>query len=107
MSASHRVTGILIGAPVYLFGIAYATAPTLGLALDSASVAASMAALPLVAKLAIKTTVAFPFVYHCINGVRHITWDTTKFLNMPGVYATGYTVLGLTAAATGYLAFAV
>lgn len=107
MSGLNRITGLLIAAPVYLFGMTYAVAPTLGVAMDSASIAASFAALPVAAKVAVKLTAATPFVYHSLNGMRHLVWDSARFMHIPGVYKTGYVVVGLTAAATGYLAFGI
>lgn len=42
-----------------------------------------------------KFILAFPFSYHFCNGIRHLIWDLGKFLNLQGVYTTGYTMLGL------------
>lgn len=38
--------------------------------------AAAFGSLPVAAKVGIKTIVAFPFAFHSINGIRHLTWDT-------------------------------
>ena len=84
----------------YLFALGYLAAPYLGWHLESATLAAAFGALPLAAKLGIKAAVAAPFSFHCWNGVRHLVWDTGRFLDLKGVYATGYTVLGLTALTT-------
>lgn len=84
----------------YLFALGYLASPYLGWHLESATLAAAFGALPFAAKLGIKTAVAAPFSFHCWNGVRHLVWDTGKFLDLKGVYATGYTVLGLTAVTT-------
>jgi succinate dehydrogenase / fumarate reductase, cytochrome b subunit len=38
--------------------------------------------------------------YHLCNGIRHLFWDTTHALELPQVYAGGWTVLVATAALT-------
>ena len=35
-------------------------------------------------------------VYHLLNGLRHLLWDTGRAMDIPSVYRTGYTVLVLT-----------
>lgn len=44
---------------------------------------------------AIKFILAFPFTYHFWNGIRHLLWDTGKFLTIREVYITGYIMLFL------------
>ncbi|KAA8900728.1 hypothetical protein FN846DRAFT_958072 [Sphaerosporella brunnea] len=105
MSSANRITGVLLSGTVYLFGISYAVAPWLGLHLESATIAAAVAALPVAVKLAIKATFATPFAFHCFNGVRHLIWDTAKELTIKGVYRTGYVVLASSAFAVTYLTF--
>lgn len=39
-------------------------------------------------------------VYHLLNGLRHLLWDTGRAMDIPGVYRTGYTVLVLTVVLT-------
>jgi len=104
MSAAHRVTGVALGAAFYAGAISYLALPALGYNFDTASVVAAAAALPVAAKVGIKATVAFPFVFHCLNGVRHLVWDTGRFLTLKGVYQTGYAVLGGSTLASLYLA---
>ena len=38
--------------------------------------------------------------YHLCNGVRHLWWDTGQGLDLPAVYASGWTVLAATAILT-------
>jgi succinate dehydrogenase (ubiquinone) cytochrome b560 subunit len=90
---------------VYLFGAAYVVAPLAGMHIESASLAAGMAALPFAAKLAIKGMLAVPFAFHALNGVRHLIWDTGRQLTIDGVYRTGYVVLGLSSVSSIYLMF--
>jgi succinate dehydrogenase (ubiquinone) cytochrome b560 subunit len=61
---------------VYVFGAAYLVSPLFGWHLDVVSMAAAFGALPVIAKVGIKTFIAAPFTFHCINGVRHLVWDT-------------------------------
>lgn len=59
-----------------MFGAAYLVAPVFGWHLDVNTMAAVFGALPWIAKFSLKSLVAFPFSYHSINGLRHLTWDT-------------------------------
>lgn len=104
-SAANRVTGAAISGGVYVFALAYLASPALGLHVESASIAAAFGALPVAAKVGIKGMLALPFTYHSWNGIRHLVWDTGNALDMRGVYASGYAVLGLTTLSTAYLAF--
>lgn len=38
--------------------------------------------------------------YHLCNGIRHLCWDTGQGLELPAVYASGWTVLAGTAVLT-------
>ncbi|KAF8448316.1 succinate dehydrogenase cytochrome b560 subunit [Terfezia claveryi] len=100
LSGLNRIAGVTLSGGTYLFALGYLASPYLGWHLESATLAAAFGVLPLAAKLGIKTVVAAPFSFHCWNGIRHLVWDTGRFLDLKGVYATGYTVLGLTALTT-------
>ncbi|KLJ05528.1 succinate dehydrogenase (ubiquinone) cytochrome b560 subunit, partial [Blastomyces silverae] len=69
LSILHRNTGLLVSGGFYLFFAAYLASPWLGGHIDSASLAASFGALPVAAKVLLKTTVALPFTFHSFNGV--------------------------------------
>jgi succinate dehydrogenase (ubiquinone) cytochrome b560 subunit len=60
--------------------------------------AATFGALPLVAKVLLKTTLALPFTYHSFNGIRHLVWDTGRAMTNPAIIKTGWTVVGLSVA---------
>jgi succinate dehydrogenase (ubiquinone) cytochrome b560 subunit len=75
--------------------IAYAVGPLVGLGFDTATITSTLATVPVAAKFAGKVLVAYPFTFHAFNGIRHLLWDTARGLTLKGVYATGYTVLGL------------
>ncbi|KAL7266902.1 hypothetical protein RUND412_010531 [Rhizina undulata] len=104
MSGLNRITGGIAAAAIYGFFAAYAVSPLFGWHLDSATLAASFGSSPVAAKVGLKALYALPFTYHSWNGVRHLLWDTGRFLDLTGVYRTGYAVLALTAVSTVYLA---
>jgi succinate dehydrogenase (ubiquinone) cytochrome b560 subunit len=56
----------------YVGALSYLALPALGYNFDTSAIVASVASLPVIAKVGIKTTVAFPFVFHCLNGIRHL-----------------------------------
>ncbi|KAG0033465.1 cytochrome b subunit of succinate dehydrogenase, Sdh3p [Podila clonocystis] len=97
MSASHRATGGAVAVGFYAGAIGYAVLPMFGLGFDAATVTSVIATLPVAAKVTGKLLIAFPFTFHCFNGLRHLLWDTTRAMTMKGVYTTGYAVLGLSA----------
>lgn len=90
---------------MYLFSTAYLASPMLGWHLDSATVAAAFGALPFLAKFSLKTVMTFPFVYHCMNGVRHLMWDLGRGITNQQVIKSGWTVVGLSTLSTLILAF--
>ncbi|KAG1146382.1 hypothetical protein G6F37_004735 [Rhizopus arrhizus] len=105
LSGAHRVTGAAVGGAFYLSALAYLAAPALGAPIDSASIISAAAAAPVAAKVIAKTTVAAPFVFHSLNGIRHLVWDIGKCLDIKSVYTTGYAVLAGTAVGSLYLGF--
>jgi len=78
-----------------VFGAAYLVSPLFGWHLDVPTMAAAFGSLPVAAKVGLKTAIALPFVFHSINGVRHLTWDTGLALSNKQVIVTGWTVVGL------------
>jgi len=88
----------------YLFYMGYAAAPYLGWELTSASIAATVAAWPVAAKVLLKGAVAFPFAFHSFNGLRHLYMDVgAGFMNKQFILS-GWVVFGLSAVGTLYLA---
>ncbi|KAF4466603.1 mitochondrial succinate dehydrogenase subunit C [Fusarium albosuccineum] len=77
-SAWNRITGCTLSGTMYAFMAAYLVAPLAGLHLESASVAAAFGGLPLVVKGGVKFALGFPFVYHLINGSKHLLYDLGK-----------------------------
>ncbi|KAF9438464.1 cytochrome b subunit of succinate dehydrogenase, Sdh3p [Entomortierella beljakovae] len=97
MSGFHRAAGGAVAVGFYAGAMAYAVGPLFGLGFDAATVTSAIATVPYAAKVAGKFIIAYPFTFHSFNGIRHLIWDTTTGLTLKGVYATGYTVLGLSA----------
>lgn len=80
-------------------------APYLGWHVETAVLAASFAAWPVLLQVAAKFTVAWPFLFHSFNGVRHLVWDTASMITNNKVKQTGWFVLGLTTLSSLALAF--
>ncbi|KAJ9617010.1 hypothetical protein H2200_000731 [Cladophialophora chaetospira] len=94
-SALNRITGATLSGVIYAYGALYLVSPLFGWHLESASLAAAFASWPIIAKVLVKASVAFPFTYHSFNGLRHLVWDTgAAFTNKQVIY-TGWTVVGL------------
>ncbi|KAF2087584.1 succinate dehydrogenase cytochrome b560 subunit [Saccharata proteae CBS 121410] len=94
-SITHRLTGAVLSGGFYVFFAAYLVAPLTGWHLESQSLAAAFGALPFAAKVGIKSTLAWPFVYHSLNGVRHLVWDMGMWFKNKQVQQTGWAVVGL------------
>ncbi|KAI8832222.1 hypothetical protein BJ741DRAFT_614739 [Chytriomyces cf. hyalinus JEL632] len=64
----------------------------------SAAAAAYITAFPWIVKFVAKSAISFPMAYHTFNGFRHLLWDTANkySFSLPGVYSTGYAVIGAT-----------
>ncbi|KAJ5223431.1 hypothetical protein N7468_007973 [Penicillium chermesinum] len=105
MSSLHRISGISLSGPLYLWATAYLASPLFGWHLESASMVAAFGALPVAAKILIKTILALPFTYHSMNGIRHLTWDLGIGFTNPTIIKTGWTVVGLSVTSALALAF--
>ncbi|KAL1957033.1 hypothetical protein VTO42DRAFT_6410 [Malbranchea cinnamomea] len=103
-SSLNRITGVALAGGLYIFSMAYLVSPLFGWHLESASLAAAFGALPLLAKIPLKFTLALPFTYHSYNGVRHLIWDLGKQITNKQVIKSGWTVVGLTVASSLALA---
>jgi len=43
----------------------------------------------------VKFGLAFPFMFHFANGIRHLAWDLGKGFELKELYTSGYAVLGV------------
>ncbi|KAI1847165.1 hypothetical protein JX265_011841 [Neoarthrinium moseri] len=73
-----RITGSIFSGGLYVFAASYLVAPLMGWHLESASLAAAFGALPVAVKGGLKFLLAWPFTFHSINGIRHLTYDFAK-----------------------------
>lgn len=98
MSILHRATGVALafgGLAFVLWLLALAAGPE-----SFAAAQAILASLP--GRLALLAFSA-ALIYHLLNGIRHMSWDAGKGLDIPSVYRSGYAVWGLTVALTAGL----
>ncbi len=104
-SALNRITGSILSGSFYAYFALYLTAPLLGWNVGSMTVAAAFGAWPLLAKVLLKFSLAFPFTYHSLNGVRHLVWDLGMQMRNQQVAFTGWLVVGLSLVGSAVLAF--
>lgn len=92
LSITHRMTGMALSGYAGVLGIGCLVLPhdfsyymTMieGLHLSSPTL------------MALKFILAFPATYHTVNGVRHLLWDTGRFLKISEVYSTGWAMVGV------------
>ncbi|TFY78594.1 hypothetical protein EWM64_g5419 [Hericium alpestre] len=96
-SIFNRVTGAALSVLLYGFSLAYLVAPSI---FSSQNVIETVKALPTSVKIAGKTLLALPFTFHSFNGLRHLAWDSGRFLTLSSAYNTGYAVIGATVVST-------
>lgn len=74
-SAWTRITGCFLSGGAYLYFTGYLAAPLLGWHLESASLASAFASMPWIVNGGVKFLLGFPFVFHFINGIKHLVYD--------------------------------
>ncbi|KAI1751582.1 succinate dehydrogenase cytochrome b subunit [Xylaria castorea] len=89
-----RITGGGFTAALYVFSISYLAAPLTGWHLESASLAAAAAGLPLAVKGGLKFLLTWPFMFHLFNGVRHLVWDFAAGFAKPVIHAGNWGIWG-------------
>lgn len=93
MSVTHRATGIYLTAVTCVFA---QLSPFLPENLDQAMLVLQSDSILYNALLFdCKLALLWPIVYHTLNGVRHLAWDTGKGFKMNELYLSGYAVIGL------------
>lgn len=90
LSITHRGTGVALTGYAAIFGLAALVCPEGANSVISAIEGLHLGAVSLTA---LKFTLAFPFAFHTVNGVRHLFWDLGRFLTIKEVYTTGYAML--------------
>lgn len=53
---------------------------------------------------AAKFSIAFPFMFHTFNGLRHLTWDLGYGFSLRDLYKSGYSVVALSVVAAAIAA---
>lgn len=94
-----------MGAAFYALTCTYAATSLFTIPFDSTIIASALSDLPVGVKYLGKAAMAYPFVFHTANGIRHLVWDFGKELTIPGVYRTGYAVLAATVSVGTYFLF--
>ncbi|KAF1832176.1 mitochondrial succinate dehydrogenase cytochrome b560 subunit C [Decorospora gaudefroyi] len=104
-SVLGRITGLTLSGSLYLFGIAYLIAPYTGWHMETQSMVAAVAAWPAAVKMGVKAFFAFPFFYHCLNGLRHLSWDMGFGFKNQQVIRSGWGVVALSVLGGLYYTF--
>lgn len=95
MSILHRITGVVLS--VAAFGVVWWL---MAVASGPEAYATFMACARSPLGLVIVAGALFCAVYHFFNGIRHLIWDVGLGFDIPQFYATGWTVVALTALTT-------
>jgi len=92
LSITHRMTGLAQSGIMYGYALLAVAASQ-----NHAALLEQVQALNLGPALitTAKFVIAWPFVYHLFNGVRHLSWDMGKGFQMTDLYKTGWTVVAL------------
>lgn len=104
-SAWTRITGITLSGAAYAYFATYLAAPLLGWHIESASLVETFAALPFAVKGAIKFGLGFPFAFHAINGIRHLSYDLVKGFAKKTINTGEKTIFAASVLGGLYLAF--
>jgi succinate dehydrogenase / fumarate reductase cytochrome b subunit len=100
LSILHRATGVLLGLAAFVLAAwLFAVADD-----GDAFVTFNAVAASLPGKLVLLAIIA-SFAYHLLNGIRHLLWDIGWGFELPKVYASGWTVVGLSLVITAALAY--
>lgn len=105
LSGLHRITGVFLAAGFYGITCTYALASFANFDFDATSIYQTIQDLPLALKYTARAALAYPFVFHFANGIRHYSWDLGKGFSIAAIYRSGYIVLGTTAILGTWLTF--
>lgn len=90
-SLTHRATGISMGVMFYIIATDLLLAP--GDFPSYIELVKNMNISPVI-MFSAKSIMAFPLIYHYLNGIRHLSWDYSgKGFEMKTQYKTGWTIM--------------
>ncbi|XP_018569170.1 succinate dehydrogenase cytochrome b560 subunit, mitochondrial-like [Anoplophora glabripennis] len=92
LSITHRFTGMALSGYAIALGLGAVVLPE---SIPHYIEELQSAQLGTACISSLKFLLAFPLTYHFWNGIRHLLWDTGKFLTLREVYITGYVMLVL------------
>lgn len=101
LSILHRATGVALA--VGAFGLAWWL---VALAFGGGAWDAFDALAGSVFGLLVLAAFSFCLMYHLLNGIRHLLWDVGWGLEIPQLYASGWTVVALSIVFTALIWFA-
>jgi len=102
LSISHRGTGIALSTMLSGFAIGMmCTDHTYPFFMNELAQMEMGIAIIYAAKFAI----AFPFMFHTFNGIRHLTWDMGYGFSLRSLYKSGYSVVLLSVVAAALAAY--
>lgn len=112
ISACYRVFAFMLGFGFLLLPVAFTFSstleidPTLGKSIiDYSESMRNAGGLSTATLLALKASFVGPFVFHCVNGCRHLGWDKYAYgiRHLSQVYSSGYIVIGITCVLTAMI----
>jgi len=92
LSVTHRGTGLALSGLLSGFAITMLALPQ-GFPHYYNLMSSCSAGIP--GLFAAKFILAFPFMFHFANGIRHLAWDLGKGFQLNELYTSGYTVVGV------------
>uniref|UniRef100_A0A914EAQ0 Succinate dehydrogenase cytochrome b560 subunit, mitochondrial n=1 Tax=Acrobeloides nanus TaxID=290746 RepID=A0A914EAQ0_9BILA len=92
VSGAHRITGCVMAGVLLFGGIGFAALP-----IDFTTFidAIQSLGLPRFVLGTFKLIIAYPIVFHTLNGIRFIGYDLAKGMDLPTIHKTGWLVVGL------------
>ena len=98
MSILHRVTGVALA--IGAFGVVWWLVAVAGGGERYGEFLAVATSLP--GRIAL-IGLSYCLIYHLLNGLRHMLWDSGRAMEIPQVYQTGWTVVALSILGTAAL----
>lgn len=100
LSILHRITGfgLALGAPLMVWWLVSITKGPESFAAFHDFTGSLIGKLMLFGWL-------YALVYHFMNGIRHLVWDTGRWLTLKSAYASGYAVCALSVIVTALIWF--